>query len=194
MRLGVAAAPKCTHPLIPSVRNQKLLPTCISACPRVGDPSVDPVYVQIHWADNAGWTRSLVVKKSVGIPKKNTQVSLTVSAEYFGILFFSYSSTFLSYFFSSFHLFFWSFSYRFFTFFLFLTLLSFNFLNLPLPLFLTSYRSSSCSSLGQYYKRRIPQLALSVGKKDDDKWQNLDDEEQKTTKLEFTETGQASTS
>lgn len=69
MRLGVAAAPKCTHPLIPCVRNQKLLPTCISVCRRVGDPSVDPVYVQIHRADNGGWTRSLVVKKSVGIPK-----------------------------------------------------------------------------------------------------------------------------
>jgi len=120
MRLGVAAAPKCTHPLIPSVRNQKLLPTCISACRRVGDPSVDPVYVQIHRADNAGWTRSLVVKKSFGIPKK-TQVSFTVSAEYFGILFFSCPSTFSSYFFPSFHLFFWSFSYRF-IFFLFLTL------------------------------------------------------------------------
>jgi hypothetical protein len=113
MRLGVAAAPRCTHPLIPSVRNQKLLPTCISACPRVGHPSVDPVYVQIHRADNGGWTRSQVVKKSVGIPKK-TQVSLTVSAEYFGILFFYSLSTFSSYFFSFFHLFFWSSSYRFF--------------------------------------------------------------------------------
>jgi len=73
MRLGVAAAPKCTHPLIHSVRNQKLLPTCISVCRRVGDPSVDPVYVQIHRADNGRWTRSLAVKKPVGIPKKNTR-------------------------------------------------------------------------------------------------------------------------
>lgn len=72
MRLGVAAAPKCTHPLIPYARNQKLLPTCISVCRRVGDPSADLVYVQIHRADYGGWTRSLVVKKSVGIPKKNT--------------------------------------------------------------------------------------------------------------------------
>ena len=70
MKLGVAAAPMCTHPLIPSVRNQKLLPTCISACRRVGYPSVDPVCVQMHRADNGGWTRFIVVKKSVGIPKK----------------------------------------------------------------------------------------------------------------------------
>jgi len=121
MRLGVAAAPKCTHPLIPSVRNQKLLPTCISVCRRVGVPSADPVYVQIHRADSGWWTRSLVVKKPVGIPKK-TQVSLTVSSEYFGILFFSCSSNFSSYSFSSFHLFVWSSSYRFFILFLFLPL------------------------------------------------------------------------
>lgn len=70
MKLGVAAAPKCTHPLIPSVRNQKLLPTCISACRRVGDPSVDPVCVLMHRADNGRWPRSVDGKKSVGIPKK----------------------------------------------------------------------------------------------------------------------------
>ena len=138
MKLGVAAAPMCTHPLIPSVRNQKLLPTCISACRRVGYPSVDPVCVQMHRADNGEWTRFIVVKKSVGIPKKkkSTQVSLTLSAECFGIVLSSSPSTFCISFFSSCHLFFWSSflsdlhlpSYS-------LPFLSFNFPNLPLPFF-----------------------------------------------------------
>ena len=52
--------------------------------------------------------------------------------------------------------------------------LSFNFLTLPLSLFLQFQTSSSSSSLGQYYRRSFPQLALSVGKKDEDKWQNLE--------------------
>lgn len=92
MKLGVAAAPKCTPP----VRNQKLLPSCISACLRVGDKSQDSICVHIQRDGHDS-----VSSKSLQAFRKKTRVPQNISEFYFSPLS-PHSNHFFLFFLSSF--------------------------------------------------------------------------------------------